>query len=1072
MNKIGFILLRLFLLCLAGALGVVLLAIIALHFDTTRMQLLTTLSSSIEKHTGWTVALANAEEISLYHWRFNGITLQKPHQSPIRIQSLECVLRPQQLLLGRVAIDQVIAQGVEVEGLPPVDVTGSVSVALARHGLRLVPTIQGRLNTQVHKLPTPLQPWLGNQAAATASFQWQSGELTLERVEVNTPQLALQGRLALNSDLNQIDSRFSATLTSLSPASAEIPITGRLAAKGQIKGSLQDPEFFLALSSDEIGVAEHVLHQVAIQLDGQWRAKALECVTSLQCQIGDIAASSEFQVRWEENSPIVLQDIHVFLPRATLQGHLTMAPNKIRGRLAGTVDDLSVWSRYWGEPLAGTAQVIALFTEEVSLDAKLQDLRLGDGLQANQLSLQLVLDDFAQPRVKQVTVTGHGVDSGELSLRDFSLEGQRAEATPGSEWAFTLAANGNWIEPLTLAASGNVQLDSKQQQGRLSIKRLTGTVRGEAIALESPLGLASHFDGIHLSPFRLKVGRGYVEGHGNVDANHFFSVTLQLKDLPLSLLSPSTMNAPLHGTVSGNAVLSGIGDNPELHMQLTGDNVSVANSSFKLIPPLKTSLIIDIKNQQLSLNGSLSGLGKRPLEVMAQLPIQVKASDIRGAGLQRHLPIRAEIRGGGEISPILEALFPGVTHFTGNTDLALAVSGTLEHPLMGGTAKLQNGTFESLDTGCVFKNIQATCAIHEDHVTIQEFQASDGEEGSVTGAGVLRFDATLGVVYEVTFDLKHVVILRRDFIKGTGTGRIQFKGQGDHSVLSGEITTTGVNGVIPQDSPSTNVTPLDVTFVNTPPAMKSQFAMHSTKAPDNPVQFDVIIHVANNTTVRGNDLQSHWKGELKLRGNAEAPELHGELKLTSGDFRVNGKPFVLKGQILFAGDIEKNTTVNVSATQEIAAGNIEAILRGPVRSPTLSLRANPPMAQREILSWILFGRGLAEASPFETSQLNQLALDVTSAGKKTNKPTMLSRLQRFGIDSIKVDSSAEDGQNNVSVNIGKYLTRGLYVSVNKGLNTEGGKVSIEADVIRNVKLKAEVDDAAASKMLLMWRHDY
>lgn len=130
------------------------------------------------------------------------------------------------------------------------------------------------------------------------------------------------------------------------------------------------------------------------------------------------------------------------------------------------------------------------------------------------------------------------------------------------------------------------------------------------------------------------------------------------------------------------------------------------------------------------------------------------------------------------------------------------------------------------------------------------------------------------------------------------------------------------------------------------------------------------------------------------------------------------------------------------------------------------------MPQREILSWMLFGRGVSEASPFETSQLNQLALNLPSSSGKSSKPSVLNRLQKLGIDRINIDSYDDGVQNNVSVNIGKYLAKGLYISLNKGVNSEKNGVSVEADVLRNVKLKGEVSDDAASKMLLMWRHDY
>src|SRR5262249_27696382 len=145
-----------------------------------------------------------------------------------------------------------------------------------------------------------------------------------------------------------------------------------------------------------------------------------------------------------------------------------------------------------------------------------------------------------------------------------------------------------------------------------------------------------------------------------------FSLSLQLKGLPLDMFSP-LLPMSIQGSVSGTAAISGTGSNPELHVKLTSDQL--ASALLSQIPPLHAAWTLDLKDQQLSLQGRLLGLGQRTIEIAAQLPVQLAFDDLSGAGLRRELPMHAEIKAGGEISSILETLMPGVVHFTGNTNL-------------------------------------------------------------------------------------------------------------------------------------------------------------------------------------------------------------------------------------------------------------------------------------------------------------------------------------------------------------------------------------------------------------------
>ena len=56
--------------------------------------------------------------------------------------------------------------------------------------------------------------------------------------------------------------------------------------------------------------------------------------------------------------------------------------------------------------------------------------------------------------------------------------------------------------------------------------------------------------------------------------------------------------------------------------------------------------------------------------------------------------------------------------------------------------------------------------------------------------------------------------------------------------------------------------------------------------------------------------------------------------------------------------------------------------------------------------------------------------------------------------------------------IGKYITKNLLLNITKALDTEGGEISIEADILKKIKAKASIDSDADTSFQLQWKHHY
>lgn len=1078
-----------------------------LQTEVGRAKFQSSLSFFLKKQTGWNLEIAHFQETQAFHWNIRGVALRQEGQPAIFVDSLTLALSPRQLFMGRLHFPSLVIDGLKRGDDPLLGGSGSLVIAPLQRALSadmhlfLAETPEagmdvkvstslekpvkyvveasesqtGLVHTLLHLADQPgarlkaeittLSPRVEGRgeiavegrASLSSFFKWDSSGLHLHDLKARAFDLTAKGKAWVMTS-GRIEALIQVKAPSLEKFSAGVQ--GALRADVHAKGTFEAMDLEVDLSSDVLNVHGQEITGVGARLQGEWKETQFSGEATVWGGYERLIASSSFYLRSDlEAQRVTLEDWQVHLPNTTLSGSLIWdgKKGKLEGGIGGKVPDLSLLGEAFSFPIKGNASVKAEIKNALEIALEASELEVqGIKSQSALLTAHVDLKDWSGKSAlifKDVLYGGLHVNT--LNVNSWGVKERE-------EWPFKINVEGNWEGAFHLVADGNVRWEEAGL--RVTTRHLKGRVRQELVELETPASFLFTGQRIHFDPMRIVLGEGKLEGHGTYSPKGV-EMTFKANELPLAW-----MNKGGKGTISGQAAVSGPALSPEVHLQFTVGQFVLGRQDLAFLPPLNGAFSADFQKGMLSVNGGIYGIGEEPLHLDLALPATFRIQPSPRMRIETSQPLALEIKASGEISPILEALLPGVTHLTGHAQFALNVGGTLEHPKIGGGVQFQNCTFEILSTGCVLKNIEGVIEAQEDRLILKHLTAKDGEQGEVTGSGEVHFGGLSEITYDLAFALREVVILRRDFARGLASGNLQINGKNMDGVVSGTLTTTHIDVALPQEMPGGAGGEIEVTFINeetpTPTANKSTEA-HSLK-------LNVDVQVADNLSIHSQDLRSQWRGNLHVGGTTENVEVKGGLQLTQGEFKINGKPFDLKkGEITFAGDVEKDTTLNIVASQPVNNGYVEVVLRGSTRAPVLSLRANPPMPQREILSWIIFGRGLSDASPFETTQLDQLALDLSSTSKSSSsKPSLFSQLQNLGIDRINVDSYDDGVQNHVSINIGKYITRGLYVSLNKGLTSEGGRVSVEADVMRNLKLKAEVSDDAAGKMLLMWRRDY
>ena len=175
---------------------------------------------------------------------------------------------------------------------------------------------------------------------------------------------------------------------------------------------------------------------------------------------------------------------------------------------------------------------------------------------------------------------------------------------------------------------------------------------------------------------------------------------------------------------------------------------------------------------------------------------------------------------------------------------------------------------------------------------------------------------------------------------------------------------------------------------------------------------------------------------------------------------------------LLLKEIKEHSAFYISAQQNIGSVLIDVIVKGTLGDLSLAFRSSPMLSQKEILSYILFGRPLRAITPFQGSELSQSILrlhDVSKEGfdllgKIKNALSFIDR-----IDFVPGDS---DQAGDFSLKVGSYILPRLFIGLKKNFTSNAQGIEIEADILPNIKLQAELNDDSERQLHLKWKKDY
>lgn len=922
--------------------------------------------------------------------------------------------------------------------------------------------------------------------------------IQLRNLTVNAQNLTAQAQGYLNSNASDV----TATITMPDLSVADPHFAGAVQTDAHLTGAQGARKLALNGKAQDLKLGRP-------EIDGAFKGE-----TDLLVDLLESAGSYQ------------LEQFSLKNPQLDAQGKGSFSMQALDGDLSVSMPDLSVLGRGFsgGVQLQGTASKQG-DARRIELTGTGTDLRFGrqdvDGALTGQTDLTLsareqggefTIDSFNLQN-QQMQANAQGTIGKETDMT--GAVSVRSLASFGLGWRGALEARGSFKD----AGDGTRRLDVTGTGSNLSLgqAQVDGALAGQTrLALQgTEKAGVFEIDTATVQNPRLNLGATGKLGKGVTDLN----ATLRADDLRF-------LGRGFRGAVDAQGrVQDQNGGTRAITATGTASNLAVGNPKADAVLAGRTSIDLAAtqhadgsltvsrlraQNPQLTVTGD--GSAAQGLNLDARLA----DLDLLVPGFPGPATVKGAIRNKGATYEVdLTATGPGNTQArvtgTAATSLASAdirVEGrsdaaaanpflrtrSIEGPLsfdlrlngrpalesLSGRVALTGGRLAEPRFGLAINDLNANADFNGGRIDV-DVRGGVEAGGTVTVTGPVNLTGSRQMNLDVR--LANVVLRDPNLYETRANGTINVAGTvGQGPLVSGRIDightelripSTGLGGAraIPDikhlsERPPQRQTRAKAGLLQFPNADAAAAGMTTPPAtpPANPARFDLLISAPDQVFVRGRGVDAELGGEIRLTGNARQPIPIGKLELIRGRVDLLGKRFdMTEGLIELQGSLVPVLRLVAETQQDDVTTRI--IIDGEASDPDITFESSPEMPQEEVLSQLLFGRGLDKITALQAAQLASAV--ATLAGKGGDG--IIGRLRAStGLDDLDLTT---DDQGNVSVRAGKYLSDNLYTDVQVGGDGRT-ELNLNLDINKSLTARGSVDSEGESSIGLFYERDY
>ncbi|HEY4345683.1 MAG TPA: translocation/assembly module TamB domain-containing protein [Parvibaculum sp.] len=786
-------------------------------------------------------------------------------------------------------------------------------------------------------------------------------------------------------------------------------------------------------------------------------------------------ASIDAQLTLPQDGGARLDTIAADLFGSKLAGNVAVDKTSlITASLKGERVVLKPLADFAGVPLEGTGALALTATPvkgkqnaSLTFSASRLDVMLPTQIALDRVTLNAAGSDvFGKAQIEASLAAA----SGQAGITHLDSVTARAKG-PLSKLALALDAKGVREtfkpEPFSLAADAVYQGD----KAALAVSQLKLAVGTASLALDKALTV-DLAKGVDAKGFVIALAGPSGSGRLGGDFTLAQTARLRLKadNVPLDLASLLLPVENMTGRVNGSADLDTSRNTAALSFRF--DNILLDQGGANERPPFNATLNGKWAKGRFDLNAEAQGASTRPFVLAASLPV-TRGSNSPWPTLAARGPVTGSLTWDGPLASLASFVDVGNQRIGGGTHVALSVRGDISAPQASGTAAIENGYYENTDSGTVLKAITAKLEGSQSQSLGFSLEGSDGAQGRVTAQGKISLAKSAFPAISISAAFTNARLVQRPDVDATVDGQVELLGPkfppGPDAplTLKGEVTTRALQIRIPENLPS-SVARIDVVEINGEPSRRS---VATDDTPAVPVKLDVKVKTGMPARVSGRGLDSFWNGDLAVTGRLQRPLVTGRLDSERGTLDFAGKTFTLsKGVVRFPGTypIDPDFDVTLAYARSDLKATID--LTGQASAPQMTLSSTPTLPQDEILSRILFNKGVGELSAMEAVQLAQTLAELSGSSFGGGGLGVLDRLQEtLDLDVLRIQGN-ETGATTLAA--GKYIQKGVYVGVEQGALASGSSVKVEIEVTPQISVDTRIGQNASGDVGVNWKWDY
>lgn len=606
---------------------------------------------------------------------------------------------------------------------------------------------------------------------------------------------------------------------------------------------------------------------------------------------------------------------------------------------------------------------------------------------------------------------------------------------------------------------------------RLTVDTAGATLKDHAWHLASPAHLVADSGGMAIdSAIMRSTTGGVLRVRGTIPAREAIDAEVTGDSIALADVGTLVqMTRPLGGSTTFDWHLSGVRARPVMHGtgRLTDARMGEVHVPF-------ATLSGDYSGRRLGAKVQLYRKDTVVLTATATIPVDLALERVNTRLL--HDSLTGQIRADSVDLSLLNAISPDFSNGSGTASTLLDLGGTIAHPTVVGTVRVNSGSVGLPRVGVQLAGIRAKVAFTPDSIRIDTFTAASpglrGSRLSVSGGLEVpnwRDVQTLGFGLSLTAR-NFQALDKRGFAQMQVTGAMQLSGSFARPLLQGDMTVDKGNLYI------SDVFRKQVVNLNDPEAytiVDTNLVQNRSLLEANPLLDSLVTHLSiPSFAVRVGDdvwLRSE-EANIKLSGSMTLAKL-GTQRIESGVLRVSRGTYRLdlgvvqrtfqvdSGSVTFYGDPHIPPELSIWATYTVRQPNRQvtdnvvliAHISGTPTNPQLDLRSNSryALSNTEILSYLVFGQPSFSTNPDQTANP---VLQQVAAALLPSVGAVLERAladQVGFIDYVQVQTGATSdpttGQSSflsgTRIGVGKQLGNKTFVTLNAGLCGLSGQQS-------------------------------